>query len=507
MLDDFHSSLDPEARLRLRLQRRAPENMRRAMLRSARRFSVLLVADLASFWIMRGLLRMVRDHEALGAWVASTLKDLVPQGALSGYQYAVALFISLLIVGNYGRGVRRRDPQRLFISCALATALPLWMRLWTNGLASVVVEYSLTTILVWLGLVAERMTVDRALAAVYPPEQNAAPTLFVGPAELCRKTQTSPAFGAGAGHVPVGFVDTASPPAPEALGRVSDFARLLHDSRAESVVICGHLAEAQFDAVVDAALTSGCQVLTMPRQIQMPGVQPAVVPRDGGYVVELSAPSLKWRQLLIKRAFDISTSALGLVAASPLLALIALAVKLDSDGPVFFRQERIGLGGRRFRVWKFRTMADGASDAAHRELVTRMIAGDDDGTAHTAGDGSRIYKLVGDDRVTRVGRWLRSVSLDEVPQLINVLVGDMSLVGPRPPLSYEVEQYDHWQYGRLRVRPGITGLWQVSGRNLLTYRQMCELDMRYVRQWSLALDLKIILKTIPVVLFNSGRAA
>jgi len=136
-----------------------------------------------------------------------------------------------------------------------------------------------------------------------------------------------------------------------------------------------------------------------------------------------------------------------------------------------------------------------------------MIAGDDQTTSHTGEDGRKVYKLVKDDRVTRVGAFLRRTSLDELPQLFNVLRGDMSLVGPRPPLDYEIAAYDHWQYDRLQVLPGITGLWQVSGRNLLTYRQMCELDVEYVRNWSLFLDVLILLKTVPVVLFNRGRAA
>jgi len=192
---------------------------------------------------------------------------------------------------------------------------------------------------------------------------------------------------------------------------------------------------------------------------------------------------------------------------APVMALVALAVALDSRGPVFFRQERIGVGGRRFRVWKFRTMHHGASDDTHRDLVTRMLAGDEEGTKHTAADGHDVFKLVNDPRVTRLGAFLRRTSLDELPQLINVLTGEMSLVGPRPPVPYEFEAYDHWQFDRLQVRPGITGLWQVSGRNLLSYRQMCELDVEYVRRWSVGLDLRILLRTIPVVLFNSGRAA
>ena len=152
-------------------------------------------------------------------------------------------------------------------------------------------------------------------------------------------------------------------------------------------------------------------------------------------------------------------------------------------------------------------MRNGASDAAHRQLVQRMLNGEEAATGHAGSDGRPVYKLVNDDRVTRVGLWLRRTSLDEVPQLFNVIRGQMSLVGPRPPLGYELDAYDHWQFDRLKVLPGITGLWQVSGRNLLTYRQMCELDLEYVRRWSLWLDFKILVKTIPAVVFNSGRAA
>jgi lipopolysaccharide/colanic/teichoic acid biosynthesis glycosyltransferase len=223
--------------------------------------------------------------------------------------------------------------------------------------------------------------------------------------------------------------------------------------------------------------------------------------------MELTAPKLQGHQLALKRAVDIAGATVGLVVLSPLLALVALAVALDSPGPVFFRQERIGVGGRRFRVWKFRTMQHGASDSSHRDLVTRMLAGDEEGTRQTGADGREVFKLVNDPRVTRLGALLRRTSLDELPQLINVLTGEMSLVGPRPPVPYEFEAYDHWQFDRLQVRPGITGLWQVSGRNLLSYRQMCELDVEYVRRWSVGLDLRILCRTIPVVLFNSGRAA
>jgi lipopolysaccharide/colanic/teichoic acid biosynthesis glycosyltransferase len=229
--------------------------------------------------------------------------------------------------------------------------------------------------------------------------------------------------------------------------------------------------------------------------------------RRGQPLIELTPTTLKGWQLGLKRALDVAGAGLGLVLAGPLMALLALLIRLDSRGPVFFAQTRVGRGGKLFRMIKFRTMVYGASAAAHQELVTKMLQGEEDTAAHVATDGSKVFKLAQDGRVTRVGKWLRRYSLDELPQLFNVLRGEMSLVGPRPPITYEVEAYDLWQYDRLGMAPGITGLWQVSGRNLLTYRQMCELDVEYVRQWSLWLDLRIMLKTIPVVLFNTGKAA
>jgi exopolysaccharide biosynthesis polyprenyl glycosylphosphotransferase len=222
--------------------------------------------------------------------------------------------------------------------------------------------------------------------------------------------------------------------------------------------------------------------------------------------MELTAPSLRGQQLLLKRVLDLVGASLVVMVTAPLMAVVAIAIKLDSPGPVFFGQERVGSGGRRFRVVKFRTMYDGVSDTAHRELVTKMLQGEDGRAAQVGAAGEQVFKLVNDPRVTRVGRFLRRASLDELPQLFNVLRGEMSLVGPRPPLPYEFDQYEHWQFHRLQVRPGITGLWQVSGRNRLTYRQMCELDVSYIRAWSLWLDMQILVKTVPVVLSNSGRA-
>ena len=204
----------------------------------------------------------------------------------------------------------------------------------------------------------------------------------------------------------------------------------------------------------------------------------------------------------LKRAIDVVGSLTLLAAAAPVLATCAVIIRRGSRGPIFFRQKRIGQSGRPFTMLKLRTMYVHADSAVHEAYVKRYIAGE---VGADDGEGARVFKLVGDVRITPAGRWLRRLSLDELPQLFNVLRGDMSLVGPRPPLPYEVEQYRPRDLQRLRARPGITGLWQVSGRNQTTFDEMIDLDLLYVDRWSVWLDLSILLRTIPVVLFPDGH--
>ncbi len=198
-------------------------------------------------------------------------------------------------------------------------------------------------------------------------------------------------------------------------------------------------------------------------------------------------------QLLVKRVLDLTISFVGLVALSPALLLIALLVRLTSQGPTFFRQERVGLNGRLFTLYKFRSMYVDA-EARKQELLARNEV-----------DGP-VFKIRRDPRVTPVGRWLRRFSLDELPQLWNVLQGDMSLVGPRPPLPEEVQKYERWQRRRLSMKPGITCLWQVSGRNQLRFEEWMRLDLHYIDNWSLKLDLKILARTVPAVLAARGAS-
>jgi exopolysaccharide biosynthesis polyprenyl glycosylphosphotransferase len=206
----------------------------------------------------------------------------------------------------------------------------------------------------------------------------------------------------------------------------------------------------------------------------------------------------------MKRTMDVVGSTAAMILASPLFLAIAVAIKVTSDGPVFFRQMRIGQHGEPFEFLKFRSMYVGNDASIHRKYVTELIAGTAE--RHPSKENTEgVFKLTKDPRITRVGAFLRKTSLDELPQFLNVLKGEMSLVGPRPPLPYEVEAYDLWHRRRLlEARPGITGLWQVSGRSRVTFDDMVRLDLRYARNWSPWMDIKILLRTPGAVVLGDG---
>lgn len=207
--------------------------------------------------------------------------------------------------------------------------------------------------------------------------------------------------------------------------------------------------------------------------------------------------------LVIKRVIDFAGSLTGLVVLSPLFLIITILIKLDSTGPTVFKQTRLGLNGKPFIFYKFRSMLNNSDSSVHQEYIYEQIHGEEVKATLLHG-GEKAFKLVEDGRVTKVGRILRRTSLDELPQLINVLKGEMSLVGPRPPIPYEVKMYKEWYKRRLTVVPGITGLWQVSGRSELSFEDMVRLDIAYVDNWSVWLDIKILFKTIWVVLRRRG---
>jgi exopolysaccharide biosynthesis polyprenyl glycosylphosphotransferase len=278
----------------------------------------------------------------------------------------------------------------------------------------------------------------------------------------------------------------------------------IRDSGANEVIIADPdvQADALFEVMIRCGRRRGVEFRIAPSlfnclprktEIDQIGVLP---------MIKLFREPLSSGARLLKRTCDLVISALAIALLFPLWLLIAILIKLDSRGPVFYSQERVGMDGRLFLVFKFRTMKAGADSEVHRQYQKAFIAGRAE--ANLSAEGKPTYKLLGDPRITRIGKILRRTSLDEVPQLLNVLMGDMSVVGPRPPIPYEVEAYELWHRKRLDMKPGLTGLWQVSGRNRLPFEEMVRLDLFYIENWSLLLDLKIILRTGLVMIGGEG---
>jgi len=277
------------------------------------------------------------------------------------------------------------------------------------------------------------------------------------------------------------------------LGTIDDIPRLVEENPVDDVLFC--VSRRDLDQMENLFLLLHEQgVITRFALNLFPHTKAAVRMEelDGVPLLTFSTAPLSPIPLFIKRGLDVSMSVLLLMLSLPVVAMIALLIKLTSSGRVLYRQTRCGLNGRRFTLYKFRTMVEDA-EARQGELL------------HLNEMSGPVFKLRQDPRVTNFGRFLRKFSLDELPQLWNVLRGDMSLVGPRPPIPDEVSQYQRWQRRRLSMKPGLTCLWQISGRNQLDFNRWIELDLEYIDSWSPWLDLKILLKTVPAVL--SGRGA
>jgi exopolysaccharide biosynthesis polyprenyl glycosylphosphotransferase len=244
----------------------------------------------------------------------------------------------------------------------------------------------------------------------------------------------------------------------------------------------------------------GVQVDIVPRLFELLGPNVEIHTVEGLPLVGLPPASISRSSRLLKRTIDVTGALVCLAVTAPLFLLAALLIKRDSPGPVFFRQARLGLQMREFTVLKFRTMACDVDDAAHREFIKSTMS------ASAIPETNGLYKLERPDAITRVGRWLRRTSLDELPQLLNVLRGDMSLVGPRPCLSYETDHFAPHHFERFRVPAGITGLWQVTARARSTFGEALDMDVAYARGWSLGLDLWLLCKT-PVNMLRRGGTA
>lgn len=294
-----------------------------------------------------------------------------------------------------------------------------------------------------------------------------------------------------AGYAVVGVVtEPVTLSASAAAQSVVDAAREV-DADAVAVAPSPGMTPARLREIAWALEGTGLDLLVAPSVTEVAGPRVQVIPVAGLPLIRLEEPEFTGVNRIAKAAIDRVAAALALLALLPLLLGMAVAIRLDSSGPALFMQRRVGIGGREFRVFKFRTMV---VDAEQR-LTDLAVRNEGHGL---------LFKMREDPRVTRVGRWLRRTSLDELPQVLNVLRGDMSLVGPRPPLPDEVARYGHDVQRRLLVKPGMTGLWQVSGRSDLSWEDAVRLDLFYVENWSPALDISILLRTITAVVRGVG---
>jgi exopolysaccharide biosynthesis polyprenyl glycosylphosphotransferase len=354
-----------------------------------------------------------------------------------------------------------------------------------------------------------RLLVRGVQSAVRRREVNLIPTLVVGrghEASMCVREMRE---RRELGYRVIGVVENGpgvGPGVPRefegvpVIGGIAELHELIRETGANEVIITDPTVpgELLFDVMMRVGRRRGVEFRIAPSLFNCLPRKTEIDQIGALPVVTLFREPLGRAARLVKRASDVVVASLALLVLSPVWVLIALLIKLDSRGAVIYRQERVGMDGRVFLFLKFRTMRAGSDDREHREFQRRYIEGRPE---TNLGDAERpVFKLASDPRVTRVGRVLRRLSLDELPQLLNVLRGDMSVVGPRPPIPYEVEAYELWHRKRLDMKPGLTGLWQVSGRNRLAFDEMVRLDLFYIENWSLWLDLRIILKTLPVVL-------
>jgi exopolysaccharide biosynthesis polyprenyl glycosylphosphotransferase len=391
------------------------------------------------------------------------------------------------------------DVFKTTIICfAIATIPPFFIR-----------EYPLSRIFLvylWLlqtgSLILFRLILRETLKYIRRQGYDFREILIVGrndrSAELVKKIEESPELGLrilGFLDAPNGENGVTFSPNCKFMGEVDNLEKILRDQVVDEVFIFLPIKSfySEIEKILRICENIGVEVKIPTDLFNLKLAKSTVSLYGGVSVIDLyTSPKMSW-QLLLKRLIDITASSVLLIFLSPLFAVVSFLIKRTSKGPVFFKQQRVGYNGRLFNCLKFRTMVENA-EAVQKDLLQLNEM-----------DGP-VFKIKNDPRLTKVGKILRKTSIDELPQFINVLRGDMSLVGPRPPIPSEVKEYELVDRRRLSMRPGITCLWQVNGRNSIPFEKWMELDRQYIDQWSLWLDFKILAKTIPAVLRGSGAA-
>ena len=480
-------------RVQTRLQQRRPFAIRRHASRTMRRVAVLVLGDLfavattcLTLAAIAAALRLL-PHPTPIPWGIDVVLSIKPE------YIAFAAVLALLTTGNYHRKSSEQGALNLMKGSALLSLLLTWNVLSVRGALATFGVFLVTFVCLWSLLTWVRQMMREFSAAMSAPERWAVPAVLVG----ARTWGKVP--GEDAIPVPdrdyrvIGHVSTIARAGDGALGTINELGNIIDRYNVEAVIVPTQLSDTELAHVYDVCETAGCECLYSLRSVQLAGGETRLVWRGDEPFFDLGTPALKAPQLMWKRCIDLLVASMLLLLVSPLMLIIAIAIKIDSRGPVFFAQNRAGLGGKRFRMLKFRTMRVGA-DAEKAQLAHLNHTGD-----------PRLFKIPNDPRITRLGRLLRRWSLDELPQILNVVRGDMSVVGPRPFFETDLEDYESHHFRRLGAKPGITGLWQVSGRSsVLDFEEVVRLDRQYIEQWSFWLDFRILLRTIPAVLKKSG---
>lgn len=473
--------------LRLRAQRVATRTKRRHFLRAVRRLTVLAAVDLSTLLVLRGILQALRE----ASWSSPLISFLFPEGLLGGLGSVGAIVVGLIAAGAYASEERWGGFGTTFKGVAFGTGLAMWQSFDILGVPWTVTHWVLVTVTLGLLMGTERAilfaVVRRFRLAAKPNDR----VILVGDPESAAGQRAAAAI-MRPGMDSLGWLSERGG-VRDYLGHPSAVWEVLCETGTDTVVLCDDLERGLFDAVAEAAAVAGCRLLAVQGHETLTASRPRPLNGSGLMMLELTFPAARAGQDVMKRVFDVVTAGLLLLLLSPLLLLIGLWIKLDSPGPILFVQERVGQAGRAFRMLKFRTMKPDA-ETEKAELAHLNPSGD-----------SRLFKIPNDPRITRAGEFLRRWSLDELPQLLNVLRGDMSLVGPRPFFESDLAAYDDHHFSRLAVKPGVTGLWQVKGRSsIVDFEEVVRLDRQYIENWSFGLDLSILLSTLPAVFRRVG---
>lgn len=480
----------PALERRFALRDRRPRTIRRHTGRVATRFAILLTGDLVAILSARAIALWFASETVQGA-IAYTDTPLVTGGPRFVF-LALLTIAAVFATGGHSRHRALNQPIRLFVAVAGAVILT-----WAGGIArgflpDLVLPMVATAGTVWIMLLLVRQISEWILRDVWPRQRGAATAILVGSpkgAKPFERAVTAP----GGDYSVAGYVTTERDDSVKVLGAIDDLTAIIAEHDAEAIVVCADLPANQINDLIEECLHAGCQILFPARAVRVYGLRPILVWHHDQPFFELGSPVLRARALISKRIVDVVVSGALLLLLSPILIAVAILIRLDSPGSPFFYQERAGLGGRRFRMIKFRTMREGA-DAEKQDLAHLNQSGD-----------TRLFKIKDDPRTTRLGRTLRRWSLDELPQLANVFIGEMSLIGPRPFFESDFDEYEDHHFRRLDAKPGITGLWQVSGRSeVFEFEDVIFLDRQYIEQWSFWLDVSILFRTIPAVLRRTG---